>query len=132
MKKLILLMAQGCLIGLIYQLAAFLVQYFHLPLPASVLGMVLLFGLLMFKVIKVEYVDEAAHFFNKHLSFFFIPFAVGLMNYGGLIHSSGVKILVVVTGSTLIGLIVTARVTQFLAGSKKGRAEVQHGNSHSL
>ena len=91
-------------------------------------GMILLFLLLIKGIIQVRYIERAASFLNKHLAFFFIPFAVGLMNYGGLIKTSGAQLLIMIAGSSILGLLITGGLTQYL--SRKVGVKREQSNSH--
>ena len=128
MKKAFVFLVQIGLIWVIYTVSDYIVGFLHLPIPASVFGMILLYFLLAKGIIKVRYIAMAASFFNKHLAFFFIPFAVGLMNYGGLLKSSGVQILIMIAVSSILGLVITAGLTQFL--SRKEEAKSGQPDSH--
>ncbi|WP_100331195.1 CidA/LrgA family protein [Bacillus xiapuensis] len=128
-------MKEGCLFSIqivilwgINRFGYWLADLWQLPLPGNVLGMLLLFMLLVTKVIKVEWVERGAAFLNKHLTFFFIPIAVGLMMYGELIVKSGLALAAVVFGSSLIGLVITGGVTQTLA--KRAEKEVVRNEQH--
>jgi holin-like protein len=126
MKNVLVFLAQLLLICLIYFLSEFVVTYLNLPIPGNVFGLILLFVLLTIGVVKVNYIEKAAGFLNKHLAFFYIPFGVGLMNYGGLIKSNGISILVMIIGSSIIGLIMTSGSAQYLsrkAGVKRGQSD---------
>lgn len=128
MKNALFLIIQIFIIWLIYFISGYIVDFFHLPVPGSVFGMVLLFLLLCTGIFKVSYIERASTFLNKHLAFFFIPFAVGLMKYGGLIKESGFQLLIMIVGSTVIGLVVTSGMSQMLSrkeGKKRGQS-----NSH--
>jgi len=126
MKNTLIFLVQLFVVWLIYAVADYIVSLLHLPIPANVFGMIVLFLLLMSGAMKVKYIEKATSFLNKHLAFFFIPFAVGLMNYGGLVKVSGVQLLIMIIGSSVIGLLVTSGLTQFLsrkAGSKRGQSD---------
>ena len=99
--------------------------FLDLPIPGNVFGLIFLFVLLPTGVVKVNYIEKAAGFLNKHLAFFYIPFGVGLMNYGDLIKTNGLSILVMIIGSSIIGLIVTSGSAQYLSR----KAGVKHGQS---
>jgi holin-like protein len=128
LKKALLFFAQLFLIWAIYTLSDFIVSFLHLPVPASVIGMILLYVLLLSGILQVRYIERAASFLNKHLAFFFIPFAVGLMNYGGLIQSSGLQLLTMIAGSSIVGLLITSGLTQYL--SRRERAKREQSNAH--
>lgn len=108
-------------------ISEYIVEAFQLPIPASVLGIIILFTALSTKVVKLKYIDKMASFFNHHLAFFFLPYAVGLMSFGGLIRSSGFEILFIIIGSTTIGLLITSGISQLL--TKRELAKDEHSNS---
>lgn len=121
-KKIIMITIQLLFLWLINELGYLLVKTFHLPVPGSVIGMVMLFVLLMTGVIKLSWVEAASGLLIKHLAFFFIPIAVGLMNFGSLFLKSGVSLIIVILGSIVVGLFVTGFVSQGLV-KKKGDAK---------
>lgn len=126
-KEALLFFIQLFFIWVIYRTAVYLTGYFHLPLPASVLGMAVLFLLLSSGIIKLRYVEMAGSFLNRHLGFFFVPITVGLMDFGGLIKSSGPQIFVMIAGSTVVGLLATGGLAQYF--SKGERKENERHNA---
>lgn len=101
-------------------------------IPASVLGMIFLYILLSSGMVKMRLIEKGANFLIKHLALFFVPFAVGLMNYTGLIKASGVQLLLMIAGSTIIGLLITAGITQSLTRREKERTHHERSHSHSI
>ena len=59
--------------------------WLHLPLPGSVLGMLLLLFGLRFGLIELEWVKDAAELLLSNLSLLFVPAGVGIMVYAELI-----------------------------------------------
>jgi holin-like protein len=92
-------------------LGNWIVATLNLKIPGSVIGMVLLLLLLMTKVIRVEWIEDSAGFLTKHLAFFFIPIAVGLMSYSSLLKAEGIPLFLALIISMTIGLVVTAVVS---------------------
>lgn len=105
---------QLCLLWVIYYLSTLGVEFFHLPIPGSVLGMILLFTLLSTGIIKEQWLTKVAPPLLKHLSFFFIPIAVGLMEWGDLFLEKGYLLFLPLFISTLVALLITGAVVQFL------------------
>ncbi len=58
----------------------------HLPLPGSVLGMVLLTASLHAGILRSHWVAPAATLLIRHMGFLFVPPGVGLMVHFGLIR----------------------------------------------
>ncbi len=81
-------------------------------LPGSVMGMVLLFLALYFKVVKPENVKDAATVITKNMAVFFIPAAVGIMVYVELFSKSLMIIASAIVVSTVLTLITVALVQE--------------------
>jgi holin-like protein len=77
-----------------------------LPFPGPVVGMVLLLLALRWKVVR-EPVSVCADFLLSHLSLLFVPVGVGVMTHLSLVSQYGMRMLVVIVVSTLVGLAVT-------------------------
>jgi holin-like protein len=122
MQKVIIVVIQLLFLWFLNELGYFLVKHLHLPVPGNVVGMVLLFILLLTGVVKLDWVEHASSLLIKHLAFFFIPIAVGLMTFGALFLKSGLSFLIVVIGSIVVGIYVTGAVSQGLV-RKRGSAE---------
>lgn len=131
MKNVLVFLTQLFLLWFIYQFASFIAGALHLRIPASVLGMIFLYILLSSGMVKMRLIEKGANFLIKHLALFFVPFAVGLMNYTGLIKASGVQLLLMIAGSTIIGLLITAGITQSLTRREKERTHHERSHSHS-
>ncbi|RHW41652.1 CidA/LrgA family protein [Neobacillus notoginsengisoli] len=123
LKQFVVFLAQLLCIWAIYMVSVYITDFYHLTIPASVLGMVILFFLLASGIVKVRSIEMAGAFLNKHLGFFFVPIAVGLMDFGGLIKTSGLQIFIMIAGSTIVGLLLTGSLTQLLAKGERKQHE---------
>lgn len=120
MKKWVVIIVQLFGLYLINKLGYLLVDSFHLPLPGNVMGMVILLFLLSVKIVPLKWIEAGSGVLIKHLAFFFIPIAVGLMNYGSLFLHYGVTLFVVIFGSIILGIFMTSAVSQFISRKKEG------------
>lgn len=93
----------------------FAVQELNLPMPGFVAGMALLFALLITRAVQLRWIEEGASILLRHLSFFFIPIAVGLMAFGALFWEHGIAIVATLLTSAAVGIVVAAVVTQALS-----------------
>ena len=59
-----------------------------LPVPASIYGILILFALLYFKVIRIPQIRQASMFLIEIMPILFLPAAVGLMDSWHLISSA--------------------------------------------
>ncbi|WHY65303.1 CidA/LrgA family protein [Neobacillus sp. SuZ13] len=130
MKKVLIFSFQLATLIVIYQMGSLLVRFFHLQVPGNVIGILILLILLWTRVIKVEQIDLAATWLLKHLSFFFIPIAVGLMTLGPMFLNKGILILIVLIISAFIGLISAGKATQSII-MKKEKVKVNY-HDHSV
>jgi holin-like protein len=108
------LTAQIALLIGVSLLADLAVSAMHLPIPSNAAGMLVLFLLLRYGVLSLEQVNAGATLFVRHLAFFFIPIAVGLMAYRDLLATAGLALLLVIAASALVGILVAGLVVQLL------------------
>lgn len=92
-----------------------LAQNLHLALPGNLIGMALLFLALALGIVRESWFATTVRFLTKHLTFFFIPLIVGIMDSGALLARSGGAIVVALALSAALGIAVTALVTDRLA-----------------
>lgn len=72
-------MMRGFAILLGFQFIGYVLNKLLVPLPASVLGMILLTIGLFSGWVKLEWVEEAAQFLLKYMMLFFTPIIVGMV-----------------------------------------------------
>ena len=81
-------------------------------IPGSVIGMILLFLSLYFKLINPENVRATATTITKNMAVFFIPAAVGLMAYGELLSNNIVGIFLAIAISTILTMVTVAVIQE--------------------
>ncbi|PZE20732.1 CidA/LrgA family holin-like protein [Paenibacillus xerothermodurans] len=104
---------------IVSKLMNFLADYFHLPIPGSILGIIVVFALLQAKIIRLSWVDFGAKWLIAEMLLFFIPSAVGVVQYKSLMLSSGPRILLVIAASSIIVMVCAGLIAQRLAKSKE-------------
>ena len=110
-------MLQTFAILLVFQTVGEVISYaLHLPVPGPVIGMLLLFGWLVFDNRLLPVVQNSANELLKHLSLLFVPAGVGVVQKLDLIAAHGLAIAVVLLLSVVITLLVT--VAAFVATSR--------------
>jgi holin-like protein len=107
---------------LIFRAGEWIVARLHVPIPGNMLGMVLLFLLLSLGMMSEEWLQDGAAILTKHLAFFFIPIAVGLMQWGGLFRRDGHWLLLALGLSTFATLFFTGAIAQRLGQRHTGRS----------
>ncbi|MGM8365786.1 CidA/LrgA family protein [Virgibacillus sp. W0181] len=103
----------------IYMIGNWIQAIFHLFVPGSVIGMIILFILLLTKAVKASWIEAGTTFMVNHLAFFFIPVTVGLMNYFELFSGKGFLLVVIVLVSSILVMTTSAATSQWLATIRK-------------
>ncbi|KRL05879.1 CidA/LrgA family protein [Liquorilactobacillus oeni] len=93
------------------------------PVPAPVIGMVLLYALLSLHIIKIEWVDSLGAFFISIIGFLFVPSGISLAANLEVMRSAGLQLILVIILSTIILLVVTAYTTRLFIWMKKIHVE---------
>lgn len=108
------LAGQLAVLVLLFYAGTGLVQLTGVPLPGNLVGMLLLLGLLRLGLLRLGHVQDLAGLALKHLNFFFVPLAVGLMTWTELLAASGLALGLSLLGSAVICLAAAGLVAKQL------------------
>lgn len=98
-------------------------EIFHLFIPGSVIGMILLFLLLKLGIMKLKWLEEGTSLLLRHLTLFFIPVTIGFMEYLELFKGRGLLLLIITVISTALVMGVGGAVSEQLARRKETQNE---------
>ncbi|QCR34414.1 hypothetical protein C1N55_05510 [Lysinibacillus sp. SGAir0095] len=112
--RIIRTIAQILILYVFYYIGVFIVEITGLPLPASILGLVLLAFCLQMKWVKVEYIREGAGFLIAFMTLFFIPPIVGIIDYPQLLSVEGILLLGTVFVSTLFAILISSKFSEII------------------
>ena len=107
-------------LGLIFACLAIgevIVAVTGVPVPSSIIGMLLLAAALKMRIIRLMWVDKVADFLVKNLGFFFVPAGVGVMRCLGLLRDQWMPIVAATIVSTFIIIAVTGWIHQMVRRS---------------
>ncbi|WP_428944954.1 CidA/LrgA family protein [Pantoea sp. FN060301] len=93
-----------------FLMAQWLVDRLHLPLPANIVGMLLLLAMIMLRLLPLKWVRAGARWLLAEMLLFFVPAVVAVVNYMPLLRVEGWRIMLVIGISTLLVLATTALV----------------------
>ncbi len=93
-----------------------------MDIPGNLVGMAILFGLLEYKVIALDWVEAGANFLIAELLLFFIPSAIGIMQYEHIFASKIGALLFVLVFSIIAVLLFVVFSTE-LVSRYRGRRE---------
>ncbi|MER3112434.1 antiholin-like murein hydrolase modulator LrgA [Bacillus altitudinis] len=89
-------------------------MYLPIPMPASVIGLVLLFILLTTKIVKLEQVDQLGSSLTGLISFLFVPSGISVIQSLGVMQEVGVQVVGVIIIATIMLLAATGLFSQLL------------------
>lgn len=125
--KIIRTIAQIAILYGFYYIGVFIVQLTGLPLPASIIGLVILFISLQLKFIKVEMIQMGASFLIGFMTLFFIPPVVGIIDYPQLLSVNGTILMASVVISTMFAIYITGVLTQKIEQKEQSIKEGKEG-----
>ncbi|OIK09654.1 holin-like protein [Bacillus sp. OV322] len=120
--KLITIIIQILILHIFLYLGAGIKHFIHIPVPASMIGLILLFAALMLKIIKLEWIEKGGNWLLAELLLFFIPSAVGIVNYDEILSLQGIKALLLIGVSTFIVMGATAFTAEKISNKKRSEA----------
>ena len=94
----------------LFVFAEYLVDWLHLPLPANLVGLVLMLTLIICRALPLKWVRAGARWLLAEMLLFFVPAVVAVVNYAQLLMVDGWRIFAVIALSTLMVLGATAWV----------------------
>ena len=97
--------------------------YFQLPIPGSILGLILLFLALEFKLLRLRHVNAVGNFLLANMTILFLPPAVGIMEKFDVIAPYLLPIVLIIFFAAVINIILIALVVQFIKRRFEGDYE---------
>ena len=96
---------------------------FHLPVPGSIIGLVLLFLALQFKLLRLRHISMVGNFLLANMTILFLPPAVGIMDKFQVIAPYLLPIILIVLGAIVLNVCVIAVVVQLIKTRFEGHYE---------
>ena len=100
---------------------------FHLPIPGSIIGLILLFLALQFKIFRLRHVSMVGNFLLANMTILFLPPAVGIMDKFHVIAPYLLPIVLIIVGAIVINVIFIAVVVHLI----KNRFEGDYGEGET-
>ena len=118
-RFLVKLILQLALILLITFIGTEVQKLLHIPLAGSIVGLILFFFLLQFKIIPESWIDVGANFLLKTMVFFFIPSVVGIMDVASNITLNYVLFFIVIIIGTCLVALSSGFIAENMVGTDK-------------
>lgn len=89
-------------------------------IPGNIIGMGILFILLNFGIVKIEYIEKTSGFMLKHMGLFFIPLSVSIYILFDSIKDILLPIVIILVISNIFVLAMTGKtVDKFIEMEKR-------------
>lgn len=99
------------------------VQFFALPVPGPVIGLVLLFAGLLVRGKLGDDLRNTANSLLQHLSLLFVPAGAGVMVHAARVADEWLALSVALVGSTLLSMAATALTLKFFLRQRHQKAD---------
>lgn len=117
-------MVVGLAVVLLCQLIGEIFAYVtHLPVPASVVGLVLLFGFFLVRdrwewlpfSLRSEEIDKTCETLVQQMALLFVPAGVGIVQRLGILQANALGVLAIIVVTTAFSITVTAFTFRFVS-----------------
>ncbi|HGF0352793.1 TPA: antiholin-like murein hydrolase modulator LrgA [Staphylococcus aureus] len=105
---------QVIVIALVLFVSKIIESFMPIPMPASVIGLVLLFVLLCTGAVKLGKVEKVGTTLTNNIGLLFVPAGISVVNSLGVISQAPFLIIGLIIVSTILLLICTGYVTQII------------------
>lgn len=112
--KLIRICLQIAILWIFYLVGDLIVNLVHIKFPGSIIGLILLWAALHFKLLNIKFVFDGASFLITFLTLFFIPSTVGIIQYPELLTVKGMLLLVTVFVSSIFAFVITGKFASYI------------------
>ncbi|MEC2286772.1 antiholin-like murein hydrolase modulator LrgA [Bacillus velezensis] len=131
-KKVYGFLTQAFIFAVIMLISNGIAAIVPIPIPASVVGLVLLFVLLCLKVIKLEQVETLGTSLTSLIGFLFVPSGISVMNSLGVMQQYGVHIALVILLATIILLGATGLFSQLILSVSQKRQKAAPADKQTV
>ena len=88
-------------------------------IPGSIIGMLILFMRLHFKIISMESIDSISGFFLDNMALFFVPAGVSLIKSMNIISENLLVLITTIFVTTVVVMWVTGIVVEIMINRKE-------------
>ena len=108
------MMREFGIILLINYIGIFISSFLNIPIPGSIVGMLLLLFLLYFKIINLKLIENVSTLILANMAIFFIPPTMRILDLMHLIKGDFIKIIILMMLTTFITMGVTGKIVDVL------------------
>lgn len=94
-----------------------------ITIPGTIMGMIILFLLLQFKILKEDAIKDVTDFLLNNMAIFFVPAGISLIQSLGLIKENVVVLILSATVATLVIMLVTGKTVDIMINKNNDKDE---------
>lgn len=103
-----------------------------ITIPGTIMGMIILFLLLQFKILKEDAIKDVTDFLLNNMAIFFVPAGVSLIQSLGLIKENVVVLILSATVATLVIMLVTGKTVDIMINKNNDKDEDDTNENEEL
>jgi len=120
-KQLLKIVAQISFLVVIAWLGNLIARHLAWGIPGNILGIAFLFIALELRILPLRWIETGASLLIAELVLFFIPSAVGVMQFEPLLKQNGLSFFLIITIGTLGVMLVVGIITETLMRYRERR-----------
>ena len=121
--RVIRIIVQIGILWLFYYAGVLIVHLTGIFIPASIVGLVLLWIAMLLNIVNVKWIQDGAGLMIGFLTLFFVPTTVGVMEYPELLTKDGALLVIAVVISSAITIVLTGKVSLFIEKKENRSSE---------
>lgn len=118
-RRILIITVQILLLWGLSALCQLVATAWHAPVPGSMIAFALLFLLLQARLVPLSWVEQGANFLLAQLLLFFVPSAVGVIQYPHIVHTEGLQLYLIIAVSTATVMTVTGLSAESILQKRK-------------
>lgn len=103
-----------------------------ITIPGTIMGMIILFLLLQFKILKEDAIKDVTDFLLNNMAIFFVPAGISLIQSLGLIKENVVVLILSATVATLVIMLVTGKTVDIMINKNNDKDEDDTNENEEL
>ena len=103
-----------------------------ITIPGTIMGMIILFLLLQFKILKEDAIKDVTDFLLNNMAIFFVPAGISLIQCLGLIKENVVVLILSATVARLVIMLVTGKTVDIMINKNNDKDEDDTNENEEL
>lgn len=124
MKKTVKTILQVMALCLVSQAGNLIAQALAIGMLGSVMGMAILFTALEYRLIPLSWIEAGANFLIAEMILFFIPSAIGVIQFQELLRQELPGLLLVILSSSTVVIVFVGLATEWISYCRTGRKNI--------